>query len=75
MESKGEIVIYRSPEGETELDVNLKDDTVWLTQNQMAKLFDKGKSIAKGWVFERLPDFNSYQHEKYRIVLLPEKKG
>ena len=41
----------------------------------LVELFDKGKSIAKGWVFERLPDFNSYQHEKYRIVLLPEKKG
>lgn len=41
MESKGEIVIYKSPEGETELEVNLKNDTVWLTQKQMSGLFQK----------------------------------
>ena len=43
MESKGEIVIYRSPEGETELSVNLKEDTVWLTPTQMTKLFEKAR--------------------------------
>ena len=41
MESKGEIVIYKSPEGETELEVSLKDDTVWLSQKQMSGLFKK----------------------------------
>ena len=35
MESKGEIVIYKSPEGETEFEVSLEDDTVWLSQAQM----------------------------------------
>ncbi|HAB54644.1 MAG TPA: cytochrome C biogenesis protein CycH, partial [Ignavibacteriales bacterium] len=39
----GEIVIYRSPEGETELSVNLKEDTVWLTPTQMTKLFEKAR--------------------------------
>jgi len=43
MESKGKIVIYRSPEGETELSVNLKEDTVWLTPTQMTKLFEKAR--------------------------------
>ena len=43
MESKGEVVLYRSPEGETELNVNLKDDTVWLTPIQMSKLFAKAR--------------------------------
>ena len=43
MESKGEVVIYRSPEGETELSVNLKEDTVWLTPTQMTKLFEKAR--------------------------------
>ncbi len=41
MDSKGEIIIYKSPEGEAELDVNLKDDTVWLSQKQMSGLFKK----------------------------------
>lgn len=35
----GEIIIYRSPEGSTKIDVKLIDETVWLTQKQMAELF------------------------------------
>jgi len=38
---KGEVVIYRSKEG-PKLDVRLEEETVWLTQKQMALLFDKG---------------------------------
>ncbi len=43
-EQRGEIVIYRTEEGETALDVTLEDQTVWLTQAQMAKLFGKGRT-------------------------------
>jgi prophage maintenance system killer protein len=43
MESKGEVVIYKSPEGKAELEVNLKEDTVWLTPKQMTKLFNKAR--------------------------------
>lgn len=42
--SKGEILLYKTPEGETEIDVKLEEETVWLTPNQMAKLFDKARS-------------------------------
>ncbi len=41
MDSKGEIVIYKSPQGETELEVSLMNDTVWLSQKQMSGLFKK----------------------------------
>jgi len=37
--SKGEIIIYQSPDGDTKLDVKLEEDTVWLTQVQIAELF------------------------------------
>lgn len=39
-----QIAIYRSPEGNIELDVKLENDTVWLTQNQMAQLFDVNRT-------------------------------
>ena len=39
MESKGEILIYQSPQGITKVDVRMQDETVWLSQNQMAELF------------------------------------
>jgi death-on-curing family protein len=38
---KGEIIIYKSKEG-PKLEVRLEEETVWLTQKQMALLFDKG---------------------------------
>ncbi len=40
---KGEIIIYKSREG-PKLEVRLEEETVWLTQKQMALLFDKGIS-------------------------------
>jgi prophage maintenance system killer protein len=42
--AKGEIILYKTPEGETEIDVKLEEDTVWLTQDQVCKLFNKVKS-------------------------------
>ena len=36
-----EIEIYKSPDNKIELQVNLENETVWLTQKQMPILFDK----------------------------------
>jgi prophage maintenance system killer protein len=41
MENIGGIVIYESSEG-ISLQVSIEDETVWLTQAQMTKLFDRG---------------------------------
>lgn len=39
-----EIVIYQSEDGNIKVDVLFQDETVWLTQEQMALLFGKSKS-------------------------------
>lgn len=39
--SKGEIVLYKTPEGDTHIDVKLEEETVWLSQKLMSKLFQK----------------------------------
>lgn len=44
MEDKGQILIYESQDGGLKIDVQLMDETVWLTQDQMALLFGKAKS-------------------------------
>ena len=41
MEHSGEIIIYQTPEGMTELEVRLDRETLWLSQKQMSLLFDK----------------------------------
>ena len=40
----GEILIYQNQEGNIKIDVRLEQETVWLTQDQMAVLFGKAKS-------------------------------
>lgn len=44
MQNKGEIVIYQTEDGITKLSVNLQDETVWLSLEQMAELFQRDKS-------------------------------
>ncbi|MDL1982571.1 MAG: hypothetical protein LWX54_00020 [Deltaproteobacteria bacterium] len=41
----GEIVLYQSEDGQAALDVHLQDETVWLTQAQMEKLFQRDQSV------------------------------
>ena len=44
----GDIVIYQSEDGNTRINVNLQGETVWLSANQMAILFDRDeKTIRK----------------------------
>ncbi len=38
------IAIYTTEDGKAELQVKIEDETVWLTQDQMAALFDKGRT-------------------------------
>lgn len=40
MDNLGEIIIYQSEDGLTNIDVKIEDETVWLTQQQMAELFN-----------------------------------
>ena len=39
-ELKNEIVIYQTEDGKTQIDVKMEDETIWLTQDAMAKLFE-----------------------------------
>ncbi len=38
------ILLYQAPDGNIKIDVHLEDETVWLTQEQIAQLFGKAKS-------------------------------
>ena len=41
---KNQILIYKTETGQYSVEVLLDGDTVWLTQKQMADLFDKGRT-------------------------------
>ena len=42
MENQGEVILYQ-PDNEVKLEVRLEEETVWLTQAQMAELFQTSK--------------------------------
>ena len=44
MKEDQKIVIYQTPDGKTQIDVRLEDETVWLTQTQMAQLFKSSRT-------------------------------
>lgn len=44
MAQKGEIILYTTPDGESKIEVKLEGETVWLTLDQMATLFQRNKS-------------------------------
>lgn len=44
-QSKGEIVIYKTSDGKTRLDVKFEEETVWLNLNQISLLLQKDKSV------------------------------
>ncbi|MCC2864504.1 virulence RhuM family protein [Anaerovorax odorimutans] len=44
MDTHGEMLIYQTEDGLTKIDVSMVDETVWLTQEQMAELFQRDKS-------------------------------
>lgn len=43
--SKGEVIIYQSSDGQIELDVRLEGDSVWLSQAQMTRLFQRDRTV------------------------------
>jgi prophage maintenance system killer protein len=48
MENKDQIVIYKAADGQTQIDVQLQNETVWLNRQQLSVLFDRDiKTIGK----------------------------
>ena len=44
-ESRGEILIYQTEDGHAALEVKLENETVWLTQEMMSRLFEKDRTV------------------------------
>ena len=40
-----ELLMYQTEDGKTKIEVRMEDETVWLSLNQMAELFQRDKSV------------------------------
>ena len=45
MEENNQIIIYQTADNQTQIDVHMENETVWLTQAQMAELFQKDRTV------------------------------
>lgn len=43
MDNKSEIIIYKTPDKQTQIEVKFEEETVWLSQQQMTQLFGQTK--------------------------------
>ena len=56
MKEDQKIVIYQTPDGKTQIDVRLENETVWLTQAQMAELYQKDQSVVARHINNAIKD-------------------
>jgi prophage maintenance system killer protein len=75
MENRGEIIIYKTGDKQTQIEVKFEKDTVWLSQKQMSLLFDKdvktiNEHIQNIYTEEELKEIPTIR--KFRIV---QKEG
>lgn len=47
MQEQESIIIYTSEDGQTRVDVRMENETVWLSSNQMALLFDRDEKTVR----------------------------
>ena len=68
-QNKGEIIMYQTEDGLTEIQTTLINDTVWLSANQMAELFQRDEKTIRKHINGELSRENNAR--KMRVVLGP----
>ena len=63
--NESSIILYQSEDGITKIETRLYDETVWLTQMQIAHLFQKGRST----ITEHLKNiFESGELDEHSVI-------
>lgn len=73
--SNSEIIIYQNPDGNIKIDVRLEEETVWLTQAQMASLFGKGRSTVAEHIANVFEEGELEQNRTCRKFRQVQKEG
>ncbi len=64
----GEIIIYEGDNGQPRIEVRMQDETVWLTIDQMAELFDKGRSTINEHILNIYAENELVEQETVRKI-------
>lgn len=69
--NKGEIIIYKTPKNEVELTVRLENETVWLRQDEIARLYGKERSVVTKHINKIFKDKEIDQKSNVHFLHIP----
>lgn len=75
MEEKNNIVIYQLEDGKTKIDVKLEHETVWLSQQQMADLYDTTKQNISSHIKNIFDEEELIENSTVKEFLTVQKEG
>ncbi len=75
MEEKNNIIIYQLDDGKTKIDVKLEDETVWLSQQQMAELYDTTKQNISSHIKNIFDEEELSENSTVKEFLTVQKEG
>ena len=75
MEEKNNIIIYQLDDGKTKIDVKLEDETVWLSQQQMADLYDTTKQNISSHIKNIFDEEELSENSTVKEFLTVRKEG
>lgn len=75
MDNCGEILIYQSEDGLTKIEVKIQDETVWLTQQQMADLFQTSRTNIVEHIAHIYEEFELDENSTCRKFRQARKEG
>lgn len=74
-DTKNDIAIYQAEDGKLSFNVNVFDETVWLTQKQMAELFDKSVKTINEHIINSFDDEEIEKISTIRKFQIVQKEG
>lgn len=72
MESNSQMLIYQTEDGKTKIQTRLENETVWLTIEQMAELFQKGKSTINEHILNIYIEGELEQESSMRKIVISD---
>ncbi len=75
MNKNGEILIYRTPKGNTKIDVQLQNETLWLNQKQIAELFQTTVPNVNMHIKNILAEGELEKYSTIQDFLIVQKEG
>lgn len=73
--SKGEVLVYQAENGDLSVDVRLENETVWLTQKQMAVLFGRHVMTVNSHIANAFSERELDPERTIRNFLIVQKEG